>query len=329
VRRAINGKLLARRVCIVALMLVFIFVSGMLRALPSGAEPIGITWEQTMLPVSIDGRKYNLEALLLYPDDNARQPLVIISHGSPRAAADRATMTAGMYADQMLWYVRRGWTAAVVLRRGFGHSEGGWAEDYGSCQHADYFHAGLEGAKDIAASIEALAQYPNVDISRTLAVGVSAGAFATVALTSNPPPQLVAGIVFAPGRGSLASDQVCDEDDLVSAFGTYGKKSPLPLLWISASNDHWFGPAVVGKTLTAFNAAGGHATFFAAPAFGEDGHYLFESREGITIWEPTVENFLSANKLTFVESPLDLALPEAITATRSAGVPRTMRRSSF
>ena len=45
------------------------------------------------------------------------------------------------------------------------------------------------------------------------AVGVSAGGFATVALTASAPQGLVAAINFAGGRGSLSADEVCEEDD--------------------------------------------------------------------------------------------------------------------
>ncbi|MFY9781329.1 MAG: hypothetical protein WAJ85_12575 [Candidatus Baltobacteraceae bacterium] len=285
----------------------------MLRGLPAGAATTRITWEPMMLPVTIGGQEFKLDAILVYPDDNARHPLAIVSHGSSRDAGDRPSLTPGESADQMLWFVRRGWTVAAVLRRGYGRSEGGWAEDYGGCQNPNYATAGLRGAADIAASISALAANPHVDASRVLAVGVSAGAFATVALTTAPPPPgLVAAIAFAPGRGSLASDQVCAEDRLIAAFKQYGETSRLPLLWISAQNDHFFDPPLVKKLLAAFDGAGVHTTFFAAPAYGDEGHFLFSGRDdAISIWGPPVEAFLTANKLALVDRPLDLAGPAA------------------
>ena len=74
-----------------------------------------------------------------------------------------------------------------------------------------------------------------------IAVGHSAGGFASVALSADPPPGLVAAISFAGGRGSRADDEVCSEDALVKAFATFGKTSRIPLLWVYAANDRFFG----------------------------------------------------------------------------------------
>ena len=261
------------------------------------AQTVHIDWQPMTLAATIAGGPYSLDAMLLYPQDGARHPLVVVSHGSPRNAQDRATMAPTAFASQMLWFVRRGFTVAAVMRRGYGRSQGPWGEGYGSCAHPDYADAGLAGAADITGAIGALARNPHVDTARVVAVGVSAGAFATVALTTNPPPGLAGAIVFAPGRGSLSADHVCAQDALVAAFAHYGKTSRVPMLWISASNDHFFGPELVKASLGAFDGAGGKATFFAAPAYGADGHALFDGAGGIAIWEPPVTAFLSQHDL--------------------------------
>jgi dienelactone hydrolase len=264
------------------------------------------------IAVTIGGTAYKLDAMLVYLDDGARHPLAIINHGSPRAAADRPTMRPGTYADQMLWFVRRGWTVAAVLRRGYGQSDGGWAETYGTCANPDYAGAGLRGAADIAATIRALKENPHVDGSRVLAIGHSAGAFATVALTSDPPTGLLAALAFAPGRGSYASDKVCGEDALVAAFAQYGRTSRVPLLWISNANDHFFDPPLVKRALDAFNGAGGRAAFFAAPPFGDEGHYFFPASDAIALWEAPVDAFLATNGLALLAQPVDLEMPAIV-----------------
>ena len=104
-------------------------------------------------------------------------------------------------------------------------------------------------------------------------------AFATVALTADAPPDLAAAISFAPGRGSSGPDTVCGEKQLVSAFAQYGKTSRMPLLWVSAENDHFFGPQLVAQLTAAFSNAGGNVTFVKTPPFGSDGHQLFERRQ--------------------------------------------------
>ena len=52
--------------------------------------------------------------------------------------------------------------------------------------------AGVAGSADLKKTIEFVAHRPDVDPTHIIAVGVSAGGFATVALTADPPPGLVA-----------------------------------------------------------------------------------------------------------------------------------------
>ncbi len=277
-------------------------------AVPARATPMLVAWEPMMLPVTIDGQNLRLETLLLYPNDGARHPLAIVSHGTPRSPADRAGMSPSDLAPEMLWFARRGWAVAAVMRRGHGHSDGGFAEDYGGCRNPDFYGAGMRAATDIAASIGALSRNPHVDESRILAAGVSAGAYATVALTSMAPSALRAAVVFAPGRGSKSDDQVCAEARLAGAYATYGTTSRVPVLWISAANDHYFGPRVVKETSDAFRGAGGQLVLFSAPAIGPDGHHLFEYGTGEAIWGPVVDRFLAANRLALLPAPADLGV---------------------
>ena len=59
---------------------------------------------------------------------------------------------------------------------------------------------------------------PDIDATRIISVGQSAGGFATVALTADPPAGLVAAISFAGGRGSPRDGEVCADERLVAAF---------------------------------------------------------------------------------------------------------------
>ena len=107
---------------------------------------------------------------------------------------------------QAIEFARRGWAAVVVMRRGYGNSGGEWADGYGYCGNPDYRRRGNAGAADLKAAIAFLVSRPDIDPSRVISVGVSAGGFATVALTADPPPELVAAISFAGGRGSMHND---------------------------------------------------------------------------------------------------------------------------
>jgi len=249
-----------------------------------------------------------LEALLVKPSEPGRYPLVLLAHGSPRSPADRPTMTPLAMLPQALEFARRGWAVAIVMRRGYGNSDGGWAEANGDCGNPNYVAAGNAGAADLKTTLEFLSHRPDIDSTRMIAVGVSAGGFATVALTADPPPGLVAAISFAGGRGSLESDQVCRPDRLIDAFRAFGKRSRIPMLWVYAANDHFFGPALAQQFADAFKSGGGDIDFIAAPAFGSDGHGLF-SPAGIPLWSPYVDRFLTQQQLVMRADLLPLPRP--------------------
>ena len=281
------------------------------RAEKAGAEQIRS--ESIRMPIVVEepggAKTYELEGLIVRPDDGEAHPLAVINHGSPRNQSDRATMSPyGMWA-QAAAFAERGWTAVTFLRRGYGGSSGDWAESYGPCSNPDYLKAGRAGAEDIAAVAAFMHQRPFVTKGRWISVGTSAGGFATVALSANAAEGLAAAISFAPGRGSTDADSVCGETRLIEAFSTFGRTSRTPLLWVSAPNDHFFGPRLVEKALGAFSRAGGEATHVEAAPFGDDGHMLF-SASGKDIWTPIVDRFLAANRLKLRAQPIALARPK-------------------
>jgi dienelactone hydrolase len=269
------------------------------------------------LRVPLAGDLGTLEALFVRPSEPGRYPLALIAHGSPRSPAERPAMTPLAMLPQALEFARRGWAAVIVMRRGYGGSDGGWAETYGGCGNADFADAGFAGADDLKTTLEFVSHRPDVDGTRMIAVGVSAGGFATVALTDDPPAGLVAAISFAGGRGSVSDNNVCHPDRLIDAFRTFGKRSRVPMLWVYATNDHFFGPDLAQQLDAAFTGAGGHVDFISAPAFGSDGHGLF-SPAGIPVWTPYVEQFLQQQNLTLRAEPLPLPLP-AIAAPKVLG----------
>ena len=274
------------------------------------ARAEGVRWEPLQIPAAISGKTYALEALVVRPDDGTPHPLAVINHGSPRDADDRPTMTPlGMWA-QAVQFARRGFVAVTFLRRGYGQSEGGWAESFGSCSNPHYADAGRAGAADIAAVAKYMTAQSYVSKDRWISVGVSAGGFATVALAADAPAGLVAALAFAPGRGSRSADEVCGGNELVAAFAQYGKTSRVPLLWVSSPNDHFFGPQLVTELKGAFANAGGNVSFVAAPSFGEDGHELFSRLAGIPVWSPIVVRFISAHGLALREGLIEVSVPK-------------------
>lgn len=185
--------------------------------------------EDLRIPMTEAGPQ-GLEAFLVRPAGTKRYPIALLSHGSPRSFDDRATMSAHKYYGIALEYARRGFAALIVMRRGYGTSPGGRVDSVGGCANAAYLPAAAVAVADLRAAIDAMGRRADVTTSGMIAAGHSAGGLATVALTAQAPPGLIAAISFAGGRGSRDDDDVCNEDGLVRAFATFGKTSRVPML---------------------------------------------------------------------------------------------------
>lgn len=286
-----------------------LLIAGLLAgAGPAGAA--GLVQEPMRLAVTVPGKAgdeaVSLEALMVRPDGPGPFPLAVLNHGTPRKAEERRERTPHRALPQAQEFARRGWAALIVMRRGYGESDGPYAESNGPCQSPDYPTSGRRSADDIRGAIRAAARLPYVDARTVISVGISAGGFATVALTADPPPGLVAAISFAGGRGSPRDNEVCAEERLVDAFATFGRRSRVPMLWVYAENDRYFAPELARRFADAFNGAGGRASLVMMPPFGEDGHQLF-TREGTPQWAPLVDRFLAAHGLTLRAAPLEIA----------------------
>ena len=257
---------------------------------------------EVMIPWILAGQ--GLDALLVYAELPGKHPLVVITHGSSRKPEEHAQVTVWQQLPQALWFARRGWVALVVVRRGYGAS-GGEPDTRrsGRCPQTDYEAAGEYSAEDLRFAIDYARGLSQVDATHIIAMGVSTGGFATVALTAKAPPGLVAAINFAGGRGSKADHDVCNSGDLVHAYRSFGKHSRTPMLWIYAQNDKFFWPDLAQKFDAAFRSQGGQDQFVLAPPIGEDGHSLFRH---VDAWSSTVDDFLKAQNLT----PLPELLPE-------------------
>jgi dienelactone hydrolase len=241
-----------------------------------------------------------LEALLIRPAGAQRYPLALISHGASSDAQERQEMTPYGFYRQAIEFARHGFAALVVMRRGYGGSAGSYAEGHSCCEVATYLRSAKDSADDLRAAITAMKARNDVTTQGMIAVGVSGGGLASIALSADPPPGLAATISFAGGllRAQHTADDprtASDEAGLVEAFRTLGANSRTPMLWIYAANDSYFRPELAHRLLAAFTADGGRAKLIDAPVFGVDGHRLFSA--GATIWPKMVDDFLREQNL--------------------------------
>ncbi|MGZ5081396.1 MAG: alpha/beta hydrolase family protein [Usitatibacter sp.] len=217
-------------------------------------------------------------------------PVVVLSHGSPRLEGQRRAEGRQRLVAQSERFASMGFAVLVPTRRGYGESEGRWAEAYGSCANPDYYAAGLETARDLRAAVDAVRREPWADASRIVLAGQSAGGFGSVAASSTEFSGLLGVINFAGGRGSAGPDQVCGEARLVEAMARYGSRARVPELWLYSINDRFFGPELARRMHQAFVQSGGAAEFVETPPVGLDGHGYFA--RAIEDWSPRVEKFL-------------------------------------
>jgi dienelactone hydrolase len=240
-------------------------------------------------------QRLTLEATLYRPAGPGPFPLVILSHGTSRNPKQRVG-TRLRYDAQSWEFVSMGFAVIIPMRRGYGHSEGAYAEIEGPCDCANFFAAGQESAKDLRATVEYAVTLPDIDPTRLVLVGHSSGGLASLILASQRLPGVRGVINFAGGRGSKPGLN-CSPDRLIEACGQAGRTTRTPTLWIYAENDSYFPPRLAWEMCEAFHQDGGPAQFVMLPPFYEEGHYLFTDVRGLDRWTPVVNRFL--NELGF------------------------------
>jgi dienelactone hydrolase len=235
---------------------------------------------------------FELEGYLVLPSSIGRAPLALIGHGSPRDPAGRARMRAVNLAGIAREFAGLGWASAVVLRRGYGSSEGSFVEGIISCDKPGYVEAGQETARELAAIATALSKRPEIE-PRTVIVGLSVAGFGALAVPREAVPGFTGIVNFSGGHGSLAPFRVCAEDELVGTVSRFGGQNRLPTLWLYAEDDSYFGPQLVSRMLSAYRRAGGHADLVMYSVVGRDGHEaLVFGRPDL--WRGRVSRYLQA-----------------------------------
>ena len=271
--------------------------------LPSGAHYIE---RQFRMPVT--GTLTGLDVLEVYLNNAGTHPLALLTHGTSDKPEERMQVYSWAMLPQALWFARHGFVALVVVRRGYGLSDGKQDSTNGGCDRGSFYDTGEASADDLRAAVSyAAAHLPEADTATVVSAGVSTGGFAQVALAAKPPAGLKAAINFAGGRGGDGKGHLCDAGGLLGAFSDFGKQARVPMLWIYAENDHWFPPHDAHDFRTAFEKKGGVDQFVLAPEDGEDGHHLFSH---VAAWSPTVGSFLHDHSLL----PVEPAYPEPAVA---------------
>jgi dienelactone hydrolase len=231
-----------------------------------------------------------------------------MNHGVSLDQRERSFFPLVEFRDAAMWFARRGYMVVAPSGAGYGAAaldepeRGLYSVFYskiGGCDNPNFRDAGLAVALIDKWIIEYLADQKLIMPDNVIVVGQSAGGWAAIALSSQNPPTVRAIITFAAGRGGRVDGKPnnnCAPDRLVEATGEFGRTARIPMLWIYAENDTFFGPALSKRMHDAYAGAGGNAEYHMLPAFGSDGHFLIDSADAIPLWAPLVSRFLEEHR---------------------------------
>ncbi|MCP3390931.1 alpha/beta hydrolase [Bradyrhizobium sp. CCGB12] len=287
--------------------------------LPASADTAlpGLVRQVRLIPVSLnDGSEVKLETMIVRPDRPGRFPLVLLVHGTNPAAGQAFRDAAARQSPTDLLnaavaFAQHGYAVASIMRRGFGRSEGRFAESLsGPCDDRDYLAVGRIAAEDVTGAVVMLRGEPWVEPDQVLLMGHSTGGFAVTAAAAGNPAGVIGVLNFEGAHGSVPG-HTCSPDHLVADAGIFGRTARIPALWIYSENDRSAPPALGRRMFDAYVASGAPAQLQVLPPFGVDGHALL-SMGPADIWWPAVESFLNRLRLptsVLVELPPRASIP--------------------
>jgi pimeloyl-ACP methyl ester carboxylesterase len=235
-----------------------------------------------------DGDEIQLVARVCRPDGDAPAPVAVIVHGDPPEGDSLADMSpAACASPPAAWFRARGYVVVLPLRRGYGESEGGFAENPGACASPDDFRAGLAAARDLDAVLSFAVHQPFAKAEGAVLLGEDSGGWGVIAYASQKHEVAASliqlgGVLGARSAGRLG--HVCRPDLLIEAAARFGSTARTPMLWIYAANDKVVPSDVVAALHDAFLHAGGQAELVQPQAPGADGHALLFDEQEPEIW---------------------------------------------
>jgi dienelactone hydrolase len=237
-----------------------------------------------------------LEATLLLPE--ARRfgagpyPVLVWNHGD--VVLDQPAVR---YKSRVreLWLSREflnlGLAVLIPSRRGVGMSEGTYPRGFRTGDADATYKARLH-AEDILPALAWLKTRPELDASRVVLAGQSAGGEAVMYIASQNPVGLIGAIDFSGGRPHMTDAQALGylNQMMVNSFAEFGKTTRIPTLWVFAENDSRYTAETIRASYEAFQAAGGKGRLLLSPPIAGDGHFIYAQP---TFWRAALKAYLS------------------------------------
>jgi len=233
-----------------------------------------VSTERIFFTASIDGADYRLEAMLYYPQDGRKvHPLVVLTHGRNGPNPSPNPRQAEGYRPLSNVLAEHGYEVMMLVRRGYGNSQGPDSEFLDSAEES-----GLAGAKDVEAAVSFMCTRSDIDCDHIVIIGQSQGGWVSLAASTIPMKGVlgavnISGAVnFRQGAG-LGIRSRAVEDSLKHSASAYGRNAKVPTLWIYAENDNHL-PDAVRSWFEAYIRSGGRGRLVIKPAYKDNGHAI-------------------------------------------------------
>jgi dienelactone hydrolase len=240
-------------------------------------------------------------AILFRPQGNGPFRLALIAHASTQNRLRRAQMPLPDYPGLAAALVARGFAVVVPQRLGHGKTGGPYLEDQEGCDNADYAASALSTGESITTAMSFMRAQPFIRKDSAVVIGHSAGGWGALSLVDQNPKNISAIVVFAPGRGGRKDDRagsICAPEKLIASATDFGDGAKVPVTWIVAENDSYFPPSFSKQMADAYLAAGGKLDFLVLPVYGDEGHWLAETKD-----QALMDSLLAAAQGLAIQTP--------------------------
>jgi dienelactone hydrolase len=256
-----------KKISLIGILVVFLVTQMWTKSFMTGSKEISFS-------AKINGKSYNLEAMLYYPLNSKKEfPLIVMNHGRNGQNPKRNENQIFGYKNLNELLASKGYLVMNLVRRGYGKSDGPDSEFLETPEES-----GLAGAQDIKAAIEFMQTRKDVIKDKIVIIGQSQGGWVALAASTIEINGVLGAINISgainfkkAGNNSIRSSMV--EDQLENSAKIFGESSKIPTLWIYAENDNHL-PDSVKKWFNAYYVNGGKGKLAIKPAYKDKGHSI-------------------------------------------------------
>lgn len=220
------------------------------------------------------------------------RPYLLLEHGRPALAAERARMGLVNYPANARYFAERGFIVLIPTRVGYGVARGPDLEYTGECDDKRFEDGTSAAVQETRQVLAFAAMLPYVDPARGIVVGESVGGLVAVAAAAADLPGMLGAVNVAGGDGGdslVRPDAPCRPDLLEDWYATLGRRNRVPALWLYSANDRFWGPRLPSEWYRAYVRAGGRGGYVQLPADKNNGHFIFTRNP--PAWHRAFEEF--------------------------------------